>query len=134
MRKLYAAMLIVLLSLLPLALSGCTSDDGPGVFVHEDFGGWEGEIQAEFGWTGLDFNHEGRVTLTFWGLGPGNFREDVGRIDHDPTDGMSRHTSAVMAAARIFNQYFPYVVINAQNGGVTAPAERQAFFLAHGFH
>jgi len=133
MKKLHMAMTLAMLSLLVVVLSACRQEPEARVFEGVDPELLAGGHQAELGWTGLDQNFAGQLTLSFWGLGPGQFRADVGRTYYDPME-MTRHGSAVMAAGRIFNAHFPYITLNVQNWGATSTAERTSFYHEHGFH
>ena len=98
-----------------------------------------GVHHVELGWTGLDFNVEGQVTLSFWGAGPLEeliFVHDVGNttLELEERALMTRHTASVMAAARLFNVYFPNVAINVQSGSHPWMAiDTHNFYHEHGF-
>jgi len=146
MKKYSKAMLIVVLYPLIWVLSACGVANTPyvPVFDLDHLGDLSAGVHhIEIGWTGLDFNHEGQVTLGFWGLGPPgyiNYVRDVGRASSDVAEQalMTRHTAAVMAAAQVFNEHFPNVTINALSaefaGSSTSSNARQHFYQQHGYH
>jgi len=137
---------ICLLAIYVTILTACGRGNAPEapIFDLEHLGDLSAGVNhVELGWTGLDFNHEGQVTLAFWGLGsPGEliYVRDLGNTNPGREDRalMTRNTASVMAAARLFNAYFPNVTINAQSSEFSnnsiVPHAREAFHQEHGYH
>jgi len=98
------------------------------------------DILASVEGVGLDPYIEGELTVMMWGRGGHEFLRDVGRFDMDPADINSRYGAAVTAAARVFNEMFPNVIINVVNtpgptvDGAVWIQQRENFFIEHGIH
>ena len=136
MSKLYNFGSVLLLLLFLLAFTACTRSpvEGPRAFVPPDIG-TDFTPNLDFGWTGIDLNTHGELSIKVWGGNGTEIFWDAGRYAHDPSTILNNVNAGIIAAAQVFNQYFPNVVINAVNitgrggGGVAGRIDDRNMFL-----
>ena len=145
MKKFSKLLCLALVLVAVLLISACGGNDessGTGTGTGTGTGGTTDPVTdyRVQGGTGLDPMVEGELTVMMWGRGGTEFLRDVGRANLDPAEINSRYGAAITAAARVFNEMFPNVVINVFNtpGPTYNDAvwiqQRENFFIEHGIH